>query len=124
MQYTYEEAVRELSDFLGKHVTADNYWKMGQVSITVLKGDEERMKIEYDAGWDAAMDYVFIQSEDDPYSMNLDTLVMSAAHKFGASFVEDSGLFEQQSIKCWDLIIEGDEDYLNLLEKYHNGELD
>lgn len=70
MQYTYEEAVRELSDFLGKHVTADNYWKMEQVLLTVLKGDEERMKIEYDAGWDAAMDYVFIQSEDDPYSMD------------------------------------------------------
>ena len=39
MQYTYDEAVRELSDFLGKHVTADNYWKMEQVLLTVLKGD-------------------------------------------------------------------------------------
>ena len=38
MQYTYDEAVRELSDFLGKHVTADNYWKMEQVLLTVLDG--------------------------------------------------------------------------------------
>ena len=48
MQYTYEEAVRELSDFLGKHVTADNYWKMEQVLLTVLKGNKDE---EYDKGY-------------------------------------------------------------------------
>ena len=40
MQYTYDEAVRELSNFLGKHVTADNYWKMEQVFLTVLEGND------------------------------------------------------------------------------------
>ena len=40
MQYTYDEAVRELSDFLGKNVTADNFWKMEQVLLTILKGTE------------------------------------------------------------------------------------
>lgn len=40
MQYTYEEAVRELSDFIGKNATADNYWKMEQILLTVLRGDD------------------------------------------------------------------------------------
>lgn len=48
MQYTYDEAVRELSDFLGKHVTADNFWKMEQVLLTVLLGDKDE---QYDRGY-------------------------------------------------------------------------
>lgn len=52
MQYTYEEAVRELSDFLGKHVTADNYWKMEQVLLTVLKGDDKYHQAIYEEGQD------------------------------------------------------------------------
>ena len=47
MQYTYDEAVRELSDFLGKHVTADNYWKMEQVLLAVLEGDDKIYKLGY-----------------------------------------------------------------------------
>lgn len=50
MQYTYEEAVRELSDFIGKNATADNYWKMEQILLTVLKGTEHS-KGEYDNGY-------------------------------------------------------------------------
>ena len=50
MQYTYAEAVRELSDFLGKHVTADNYWKMEQVLLTVLAGDEKYHQAVYEEG--------------------------------------------------------------------------
>ena len=49
MQYTYEEAVRELSDFIGKNTTADNFWKMEQVVRTVLEGNKDT---EYDNGWD------------------------------------------------------------------------
>lgn len=49
MQYTYDEAVRELSDFLGKHVTADNYWKMEQVLLAVLEGDDQIYKLGYEA---------------------------------------------------------------------------
>jgi hypothetical protein len=52
MQYTYDEAVRELSDFLGKHVTADNYWKMEQVLLTVLRGDEKYHQSVYEEGQD------------------------------------------------------------------------
>lgn len=50
MQYTYEEAVRELSDFLGKHVTADNYWKMEQILLTVLR-EVEISESQYDIGY-------------------------------------------------------------------------
>lgn len=50
MQYTYEESVRELSDFLGKHVTADNYWKMEQVLLTILGGDPEKLREEFESG--------------------------------------------------------------------------
>ena len=50
MQYTYDEAVRELSDFLGEHVTADNYWKMEQVLLTVLECDDQIYKLGYEAG--------------------------------------------------------------------------
>ena len=64
MQYTYEEAVRELSDFLGKYVTADNYWKMEQVLFTVLRGDdkyhqsiyEEGQDVGYTKGYEAGVD--------------------------------------------------------------------
>ena len=52
MQYTYEEAVRELSNFLGKHVTADNYWKMKQVLFTVLRGDDKYHQSIYEEGQD------------------------------------------------------------------------
>ena len=52
MQYTYEEAVKELSDFLGKYVTADNYWKMEQVLLTVLKGDDKYHQAVYEGGQD------------------------------------------------------------------------
>ena len=52
MQYTYEEAVKEISDFLGKHVTADNYWKMEQVLLTVLKGDDKYHQAIYEEGQD------------------------------------------------------------------------
>lgn len=52
MQYTYAEAVRELSDFLGKHVTADNYWKMEQVLLIVLEGDEKYHQAIYEEGQD------------------------------------------------------------------------
>lgn len=52
MQYTYEEAVRELSDFLGKHAAADNYWKMEQVLLTVLKGDDKYHQAIYEEGQD------------------------------------------------------------------------
>lgn len=52
MQYTYEEAVRELSDFLGKHVTADNCWKMEQVLLTILKGDDKYHQSIYEEGQD------------------------------------------------------------------------
>ena len=50
MQYTYEEAVRELSDFIGKNATADNFWKMEQVLLTILKGTEHSEE-EYDNGY-------------------------------------------------------------------------
>ena len=53
MQYTYEEAVRELSDFIGKHVTSDNYWKIEKVLLTVLKGSEEIPENAYDKGYSA-----------------------------------------------------------------------
>ena len=52
MQYTYDEAVREFSDFLGKHVTADNYWKMEQVLLAVLEGDEKYHQAVYEEGQD------------------------------------------------------------------------
>lgn len=51
MQYTYEEAVRELSDFIGKNATADNYWKMEQILLTVLRGDDEYRQSAYEAGY-------------------------------------------------------------------------
>lgn len=51
MQYTYEEAVRELSDFIGKNATADNYWKMEQVLLTVLRGERETYS-DFDRGYD------------------------------------------------------------------------
>ena len=51
MQYTYEEAVRELSDFPGKHVTADNYWKMEQVLLIVLEGDDAYHRSIYEEGY-------------------------------------------------------------------------
>lgn len=50
MQYTYEEAVRELSDFIGKNATADNYWKMEQILLTVLR-EVEISESEYDIGY-------------------------------------------------------------------------
>lgn len=56
MQYTYEEAVRELSEFLGKHVTADNYWKMEQVLLTILNADENTLHQEYDRGYDTGFE--------------------------------------------------------------------
>ena len=52
MQYTYDEAVRELSDFLGKHVTADSCWKMEQVLLTVLRGDDKYYQSIYEEGQD------------------------------------------------------------------------
>lgn len=52
MQYTYDEAVRELSDFLGKHVTADSCWKMEQVLFTVLRGDDKYHQSIYEEGQD------------------------------------------------------------------------
>ena len=52
MQYTYDEAVRELSDFIGKHVTADNFWKMEQVFLTVLRGDNKYHQSIYEEGQD------------------------------------------------------------------------
>lgn len=58
MQYTYEEAVRELSDFLGKHVTADNFWKMEQILLTVLR-EVEVSESEYDIGYPVVLrDYI------------------------------------------------------------------
>lgn len=50
MQYTYEEAVRELSDFIGKNATADNFWKMEQVLLTVLRGDDKYHQSIYEEG--------------------------------------------------------------------------
>ena len=52
MQYTYEEAVRELSDFIGKNTTADNFWKMEQVLLTVLRGDDKYHQSIYEEGQD------------------------------------------------------------------------
>ena len=52
MNHSYEEAVKELSIFLGKHVTADNYWKMEQVLLTVLRGDEKYHQSVYEEGQD------------------------------------------------------------------------
>ena len=52
MQYTYEEAVRELSDFIGKNATADNFWKMEQVLLTVLRGDDKYHQSIYEEGQD------------------------------------------------------------------------
>lgn len=69
MQYTYEESVRELSDFIGKHVTADNYWKMEQVLLTVLNSSEDALLKEYDKGYDAGFCDA-TSDEDDPYSMD------------------------------------------------------
>lgn len=51
MQYTYEEAVREISDFIGKNATADNYWKMEQVLLTVLRRERETYS-DFDRGYD------------------------------------------------------------------------
>lgn len=74
MQYTYEEAVRELSDFLGKHATADNYWKMEQVLLTVLKGDEKYHQSIYEEGQDDGYEKGYIQGyqagRDDPVNSN------------------------------------------------------
>lgn len=64
MQYTYEEAVRELSDFLGKYVTADNYWKMEQIFLTVLKGDRSEID-DYQEGYNVG--YEMARSIYDPY---------------------------------------------------------
>lgn len=69
MQYTYEEAVRELSDFLGKHTTVYNYWKMEKVLLTVLNSNEDALLKEYDKGYDAGFRDA-TSGEDDPYSMN------------------------------------------------------
>lgn len=52
MQYTYDEAVRELSDFLVKYNPPDNYWKMKQVLLTVLEGDEKCHQTIYEEGQD------------------------------------------------------------------------
>ena len=52
MQYAYEEAVRELSDFIGKNTTADNFWKMEQVLLTVLRGDDKYYQSIYEEGQD------------------------------------------------------------------------
>ena len=41
MQYTYKEAVRELSDFLGQYATAQNVHKLQQAWKTILAGTEE-----------------------------------------------------------------------------------
>ena len=41
MQHTYEEAVRELSDFLGQYATAQNVHKLQQAWKTILAGTEE-----------------------------------------------------------------------------------
>lgn len=71
MQYTYEEAVRELSDFLGKHVTADNFWKMEQVMLTVLQGTEEAegeyengLSDGYSNGYDEALRYLDKEADE------------------------------------------------------------
>lgn len=71
MQYTYDEAVRELSDFLGKHVTADNYWKMEQVFLTVLKGDDKYHQSVYEEGYDLAYEQGYeagVEAERDSWS--------------------------------------------------------
>lgn len=71
MQYTYEEAVRELSDFLGKNVTADNYWKMEQVLLTVLEGDDAYHQSIYEEGYDLAYEQGYeagVEAERDSWS--------------------------------------------------------
>lgn len=50
MQYTYEEAVRELSDFIGKNVTSENHYKLEQIFTTVLEGDEKYHQMIYEEG--------------------------------------------------------------------------
>lgn len=91
MQYTYEEAVRELSDFLGKHVTADNFWKMEQAMLTVLKGTEEsESEYEnghsdgYSDGWDAAMrsnEEDDSNSYDEGYEAGYEAGLLSGTHQ-------------------------------------------
>lgn len=52
MQFTYEEAVKKLYDFLGKHATAENYCEMEQVLFTVLRGDDKYHQAVYEEGQD------------------------------------------------------------------------
>ena len=71
MQYTYDEAVRELSDFLGKHVTADSCWKMEQVLLTVLEGNDAYHQSIYEEGYDLGYEQGYkagVEAERDSWS--------------------------------------------------------
>ena len=71
MQYTYKEAVRELSDFIGKNATADNFWKMEQVLLTVLEGNDAYHQSIYEEGYDLGYEQGYeagVEAERDSWS--------------------------------------------------------
>ena len=87
MQYTYEEAVRELSDFLGKHVTVDNFWKMEQILLTVLREvevSESEYDIGYKDGYEEGVSKGIRESEEDAEES------YQAGYKDGTAEVEQS----------------------------------
>ena len=87
MNHSYEEAVKELSIFLGKHVTADNYWKMEQVLLTVLQGTEasgDDYENGYSDGYEEGRSFGIQETEDEAEES------YKAGYQDGLQSVDDS----------------------------------